>query len=126
MSDAQEATGHRCWLVPDAFLPGESARGATSHESACVLNTGRAQVRLRFTFFFEDRPPRASHELVLGGHRTWHVRLDDPGTLGVELPVDTPFAYRVDADGLVTVQHSRLDVSHGGYTLATTTALPAT
>ncbi|QBI20199.1 hypothetical protein ER308_11900 [Egibacter rhizosphaerae] len=124
MTERAHPTGSRCWLVPDAFLPGASGRGAISHEAVCVLNTGSEAARLRLTFYFEDREPDQSRELVVEGRRTWHIRLDDAGALGLELPVDTPFAYQVDSDEPVTVQHSRLDTSHGGYTLATTAAIP--
>jgi hypothetical protein len=114
--------GKRCWYVPDAYLPAESSPAAPSHEAACLLNVGDQEARVRFTFFFEDRDPLGPVELVLGARRTWHVRLDDPGVLGgVELPRGVPYAYTVESDVPVVLQHSRLDTS-AGYTLFTTIA----
>ena len=41
---------------------------------------------------------------------------------GVELPRGVPFAYAVESDEPVVLQHSRLDTSAGAYTLFTTIA----
>jgi hypothetical protein len=118
-----DAPGRRRWFVPDAYLPADSSGGFVSHEAACVLNAGVRDARLRFTFFFEDRDPIGPVELTLAARRTWHVRLDDPAVLGgVELPRGVPYAYSVESDVPVVLQHSRLDTSGGGYTLFTTIA----
>jgi hypothetical protein len=114
--------GKRRWFVPDAFLPAESSAAAPSHESACLLNAGGEDAHVRFTFFFEDRDPLGPVEVRLGARRTWHVRLDDPAQLGgLELPRAVPYAYTVESDVPIVVQHSRLDTS-AGYTLFTSIA----
>lgn len=114
--------GKRHWFVPDAFLPADSSGGFASHESACLLNAGNENARVTFTFFFEDRDPLGPVELTLAARRTWHVRLDDPAQLaGVELPRGVPYAYSVESNVPIVLQHSRLDTS-GGYTLFTTIA----
>jgi hypothetical protein len=118
-----DAPGKRRWYVPDAFLPAESSDAAVSHESACLLNAAETDAHVRFTFFFEDREPIGPVELTLGGLRTRHVRLDDRASLGgVELPRGVPYAYALESDVPVVLQHSRLDTSAGGYTLFTTIA----
>ena len=105
--------------MADGFLPAEPP----SHEAACVLNAGVREAQLRFTFFFEDREPLGPVELILPARRTRHLRLDDPAQLGgLELPRGVPYAYAVESDERVVVQHSRLDTSGGGYTLFTTIA----
>jgi hypothetical protein len=114
--------GKTRWFVPDAFLPAESSHGVDSHESACLLNCGDREARLRLTFYFEDREPMGPVDLVLGARRGRHVRLDDPRAIGVELPRGVPYAYAVESDVPVVLQHSRLDTSAGGYTLFTTIA----
>ena len=115
--------GKRKWFVPDAYLPEASSGKAMSHEASCLLNTSDEDARVRFTFYFEDREPVGPVQLVLGARRTRHVRLTDSGALsGVELPRDVPFAYAVESDVPIVVQHSRLDTSAGAYTLATTVA----
>jgi hypothetical protein len=111
------------WFVPDAYLPAESSHGVASHEAACLLNTGVRDATLRFTFFFEDRDPVGPIEITLGARRTRHVRLDDPASIGgLELPRGVPYAYSVESDEPVVLQHSRLDTSAGAYSLFTTIA----
>ena len=117
------APGKLRWYVPDGFLPADSSHGAVSHEAACVLNAGAVVAHLCFTFFFEDRGPVGPVELELGARRTRHIRLEDPASLGgVELPRGVPYAYSVESDVPVVLQHSRLDTSAGAYTLFTTIA----
>ena len=118
-----EPKGRHRWYVPDAFLPADSSHGVESHESACLLNTGGRDAAAQLTFFFEDREPAGPVELRLPAQRTRHVRLTDPAALGgLELPRGVPFAYAVESDVPIVVQHSRLDTSAGAYTLATTIA----
>ena len=108
--------------MPDGFLPGESV-GAPSHEAACLLNIDDRDARVRLTFYFENREPLGPVEVLLPHGRTRHLRLDDPTSLGgLELPRDVPYAYAVESDIPIVVQHSRLDTSSGGYTLFTTIA----
>ena len=108
--------------MPDAYLPEASSGAAVSHEASCLLNTSDEDAHVRFTFYFEDREPVGPVDVTLGARRTWHVRLDDPGQLGgVELPRSVPYAYSVESDVPIVVQHSRLDTSEG-YTLFTTIA----
>jgi hypothetical protein len=115
--------GKQRWFVPDAFLPEESSHGVPSHEAACLLNVADSEAHVRFTFFFEDRDPIGPVEIVLGARRTSHVRLDDPDALGgTELPRGVPYAYALESDMPVVLQHSRLDTSAGAYTLFTTIA----
>jgi hypothetical protein len=115
--------GKQHWFVPDAFLPADSSHGVASHEAACLLNVGERDARVRFTFFFEDREPLGPVELTLEARRTRHVRLDDPGAIGgVELPRGVPYAYTVESNLPIVLQHSRLDTSASAYTLFTTIA----
>jgi hypothetical protein len=120
---AMTAAGRRRWFVPDGFLPAESSHGVESHEAACLLNVSDEEAHVAFVFYFEDREPTGPVELAVGARRTRHVRLDDPDVLGgVELPRGVPYAYAVQSDVPVVLQHSRLDTSAGAYTLFTTIA----
>ena len=87
--------------MPDAYLPAESSHDLESHEAACLLNVSDEDASVAFTL---------------------HGRLDRADQLGVELPRGTPFAYAVESDVPVVLQHSRLDTTAGGYTLFTTIA----
>src|SRR5918999_3290929 len=123
--DKVKAAGKRRWFVPDAYLPAESSHGLESHEAACFLNVSDEDAAATFTFYFEDREPIADVILSLGARRTRHVRLDRADELGAELPRGTPFAYAVESDVPIVLQHSRLDTTAGGYTLITTIAYSA-
>ena len=113
--------GKTKWFVPDGYLPADSSHGVESHEAACLLNTSDRDARIAFTFYFEDREQVGPVEVVVGSRRTRHVRLDDPAAVGgVELPRGVPFAYAVESDEPVVLQHSRLDTSAGAYALFTT------
>jgi len=114
--------GRLRWFVPDGYLPAESSHGIESHEAACLLNVSDEEARVTFTFYFEDREPLGGIRLTLAAKRTRHVRLDRRDELGVELPRGVPFAYTVESDVPVVLQHSRLDTTAGGYTLLTTIA----
>ncbi len=115
--------GKRHWFVPDAFLPADSSHGVESHECACLLNAGDVPAQVRLTFFFEDREPLGPVEQTLAAHRARHVRLDDPASIGgIELSRGVPYAYTVESDVPIVVQHSRLDTSAGAYSLFTTIA----
>lgn len=114
--------GKRRWYVPDGYLPGDSSHGVVSHEAACLLNTGDRDAELLFTFFFEKQDPIGPVPVKLAARRVLHVRLDDPNAIGVELPKGVPYAYSVESDVPVVLQHSRLDTTAGGYTLFTTIA----
>jgi hypothetical protein len=122
VEDRKINDGKRKWFVPDAYLPEASSGSAVSHEASCLLNTTDEDAHVRFTFYFEDREPVGPVDGTLGARRTWHVRLDDPSQIGgVELPRGVPYAYTVESDVPIVVQHSRLDTSEG-YTLFTTIA----
>ena len=117
------SAGKLRWFVPDGYLPAESSHGVESHEAACLLNVSDRDAHVLFMFYFEDREPLGPVEIVVGAARTRHVRLDDPAALGgIELPRGVPYAYALESDVPVVVQHSRLDTSAGAYTLFTTIA----
>ena len=111
--------GKHRWFVPDAYLPAESSHSIESHEAACLLNVSDDDARVVFTFSFEEREPVVAPVLHLGARRTRHVRLDRVDQVGVDLPKGVPFAYALESDVPIVVQHSRLDTT-AGYALFTT------
>lgn len=113
--------GRRVWLVPDAYLPPltpedearrAAGKGYWSHESLCVVNTRAKAARLRLSFYFEDRPPQKNVTVTVEAERTRHIRFDRPEQLGgFRVPAGVPYALRIESDGPVVVQHSRLDTT---------------
>lgn len=91
----EKEIGAKIWFIPDAYLPSIGDPNLPSHES---------------TFYFEDKDPIESKEIIVPPERTWHVRLDRAKeVLGVRLERDVPFAIKVESDVKIIVQHSRLD-----------------
>lgn len=115
--------GAKIWLIPDAYLPEIGDPNLPSHESTCILNVNDRPAKVKFTFYFEDRDPIESKEIIVLPKRTWHVRLDkSEEILGVKLERNVPFAIKVESDVRIVVQHSRLDTRQPN--LSYMTAIP--
>lgn len=123
---AKKSAGAKAWFVPDCFLPERSSGGLASHEAACVLNLSRRPATLRFTVYFEDRPPLTGLRAACPAERTNHIHLKRLRTArGKTIPVGVPFALKVESDVPVVVQHTRLDTTQPALALMTTLAFPA-
>jgi len=106
----EKEIGANVWLIPDAYLPLIGDPNLPSHESTCILNVNKKPAKVKFTFYFENKDPIESKEIIVPPERTWHVRLDkSEEILGVRLERDVPFAIKVESDVKIVVQHSRLD-----------------
>src|SRR5438067_8188525 len=95
-----DAVGSRRWAIAEGYIPASSTgegRALTSHETACMLNTGDEDATVRITVFFADREPAGPYVLTVGARRTRHVRfndLKDPEPI----PVGTDFASMIESD----------------------------
>jgi hypothetical protein len=117
--------GAYVWLIPDGYIPRESAGTQPSHEAICVLNTAGEEAHLSITFYFEDRDPIKDVRVTVPPERTRHIRTDLPEHLGgAAVPKGVPYAVRVSCDVAVTVQHSRMDTSQEALALMSTIAHP--
>jgi hypothetical protein len=120
-------TGRRCWIIPEGFIPSESAsadRALLSHETACILNTNDGPAEVRITVYFTDREPAGPYRVAVAARRTLHLRfneLDDPEPI----PRDTDYSSVIESDVPVIVQHTRLDSRRSEIALMTTIAFPA-
>ena len=99
-----EGEGAKVWLVPDCYLPEPGNDPLKGHEAICLLNTGTVVANVTLDFYFEDREPIKDVEVHPGRERTWHVRLDDPEKLGVEIPRLVPYTIRVRSDVNIVMQ----------------------
>jgi hypothetical protein len=119
-----EPMGRRRWAIAEGYLPGSSTGPdpeMTSHETACLLNTGDEDAHVEITLYFEDREPVGPYRLTVPARRTMHARfndLDDPEPV----PRDTDYASVVVSDVPVVVQHTRLDSRQAENALLSTTA----
>jgi hypothetical protein len=115
--------GANIWLIPDAYLPPIGDPNLPSHEATCILNANKKPAKVKFTFYFEDREPIESKEIIVPPERTWHVRLDRAEEiLGVKLETGVPFAIKVESDTKIVVQHSRLDTRQSNLAYMTSMA----
>jgi hypothetical protein len=123
---AIQKAGGKVWIVPDCFLPAQSTGDLKSHESTCVLNIGKKQAALKLTAYFENREPMDGFRATCPARRTNHIRLDSlKDRRGKVIPVNTPFALKIESSVKVVVQHTRLDTSQPALALMTTMAYPA-
>jgi hypothetical protein len=118
--------GQKVWAIAEGYIPQGSTGPApemTSHETACILNTGDLDAHILITLYFEDREPVGPYEVTVAARRTLHLRfneLDDPEPV----PLATPFASIIAADAPIIVQHTRLDSRQAENALMTTMAFP--
>jgi hypothetical protein len=120
------AIGARRWVIADGYLPEWSQGPApefTSHEAACILNTGGRPASVRLTVFFEERDP-VEYTLEVAAGRTLHQRLGDLRD-PEPIPTGLGYSYVIEADVPVVVQHTRLDSRQSANAVTSTIAYPA-
>jgi hypothetical protein len=116
--------GKRRWAIAEGMIPSESVSqdpALISHETACILNAGETQARIRIMVFFKDRDPAGPYKLTVPSKRTLHLRfndLNDPEPI----PRDTDYASVIESDVPIVVQHTRLDSRQAELSLLSTIA----
>jgi hypothetical protein len=121
------ALGRTVWVIPEGYVPAESTGpepAMTSHETACLLNTGPADAHVEITLYYTDRPPVGPYRVTVPAERTVHLRfneLSDPEPV----PRDTDYASVLVSDAPVVCQHTRLDSRQAENALLSTVAYPA-
>ena len=121
-----KAIGSKVWAIPEGYIPSKSTGPhpqMTSHETACILNTGDKDAQVEITIFYTDKDPVGPYKLVVPAKRSKHVRfndLNDP----VEIPKDTEYACVIKSDQPIVVQHTRLDSRQAENALMSTMAFP--
>jgi hypothetical protein len=121
------ALGRRRWVIAEGYIPGQSTGpepDMTSHETACLLNTGDQDANVEIQLYFTDREPAGPYRVTVHARRTLHLRfnaLTDPEPV----PRDTDYASVITADVPIVVQHTRLDSRQAENALLSTVAYPA-
>lgn len=125
-TEAAEGLGKHVWVIPEGYLPPDSTGPQpqmTSHEAACILNTGNDAASVEITIYFADRDPLGPYRVEVPGQRTAHIRfndLKDPAPI----PRDTDYASVIRSDRAIVVQHTRLDSRQAENALLSTVAFP--
>ncbi len=116
--------GRQTWVIAEGYIPSESngpAPQMTSHETACLLNTGGQDAHVEITIFYANRDPAGPYRVVVPARRTLHLRfnnLKDPEPI----PRDTDYSSVIESDVPIVVQHTRLDSRQSAAALLSTIA----
>lgn len=127
MTKSADALGRLRWAIAEGYIPGWShgpEPEMTSHETACLLNTGDTDANVRITIYFEDREPVGPYHVLVPARRTRHVRFNDLSS-PAPIPRATPYASVIESDVPIVVQHTRLDSRQAENALLTTIAFAA-
>lgn len=123
---AENGIGRRHWAIAEGYVPSTSTGpepAMTSHETACILNTGDQDAHVEISLYFTDRDPVGPYRVCVAARRTCHLRfneLDDPEPV----PRDTDYASVYASDMPIVVQHTRLDSRQAELALLSTVAFP--
>jgi hypothetical protein len=118
--------GRKRWVIAEGYIPGSSTgsgRAFESHETACILNAGERDAKVRITLFFADRDPVGPYLVTVPARRTRHLRFNDLAQ-PEPVPRDTDYSSLFESDEPVVVQHTRLDSRRAELALLSTIAFP--
>ena len=116
--------GKKVWAIAEGYIPTWSTGQApelTSHEAACILNTGEETAHVELTIYFADKAPVGPYRLEVESKRSLHIRfneLKDPAPIEPGSTYSSVFV----ADVPVVIQHTRLDSRQAANALMTTIA----
>jgi len=116
--------GKKRWAIAEGYIPGWShgpEPQMTSHETACLLNSGDQDAQVRITIYFADREPAGPYRVTVPARRTRHIRFNDLKE-PEPVPRDTDYASVIESDVPIVVQHTRLDSRQAENALITTIA----
>jgi hypothetical protein len=116
--------GAKKWAVAEGYIPAWSngpEPQMLSHETVCMLNTSKDDAHVEIMIYFSDKHPVGPYRVRVPAQRTLHLRfnnLTDPKPV----PKDTDYAWTVESDVPIVVQHTRLDSRQAENTIMTTIA----
>lgn len=122
----ETAIGSKTWAIAEGYIPSASTGPEpemTSHETACILNSGDKDAHVELTIYYTDKEPVGPYKIVVAARRSKHIRFNDL-TDPAEIPRDTEYSCVLTSDQPVIVQHTRLDSRQAENALTTTMAFP--
>jgi len=122
--EEEDGLGRRTWVIAEGYIPSEStgpAPAMTSHETACILNTGERAAEIEITLYFSDREPAGPYRVRVEARRTLHLRFNDFES-PEPVPRDTDYASVFRSNVPVVIQHTRLDSRQPPHALLSTVA----
>lgn len=109
MKDQPIDKGKKQWVYPDLELPPPGDFPLKGHESLIVLNMNDSDASIIITLYFTDKEPVSLPALTVKARRVRCLRLDKEEEIGIQLPRETQYALRLNADVPVIAQYGRLD-----------------
>ncbi len=109
MKDQPADKGKKQWVYPDLELPPPGDFPLKGHESLIILNMNDSDASIIITLYFTDKEPISLPALTVKARRVRCLRLDKEEEIGIQLPRETQYALRLNADIPVVVQYGRLD-----------------
>ncbi len=119
-----EHLGKKTWVIAEGYIPayGNGPQPQfTSHETACILNTGKTTAEVEIYIFFAGRGPAGPYKVQVKGERTLHLRFNDLSHPEV-IPKDTDYSSVIKSNVPIVVQHTRLDSRQAENALLSTIA----
>lgn len=119
-----EHLGKKTWVIAEGYIP-KYGNGPepefTSHETACILNTGDKEANIKITIFFADKEPIGPYHVKVDPRRTSHLRFNNLKH-PEPVPKGTDYSSVIESDVPVVVQHTRLDSRQAENALLSTIA----
>lgn len=113
--------GKKVWYFPDAEMPPEGDYPIKGHESIIILNPNNQEARIKMTLYFTDREPIENICFSVLPRRVRCIRTNNKEELcGVEIPVETQYAIKIESDVPVIAQYGRLDTRQSNMAFYTT------
>ena len=109
MKDQPADKGKKQWVYPDLELPPPGDFPLKGHESLIILNMNDSDASILITLYFTDKEPISLPALTVKARRVRCLRLDKEEEIGIQLPRETQYALRLNADVPVVAQYGRLD-----------------
>jgi len=109
MKDLQNDLGKTQWVYPDLELPPPGDFPLKGHESLIILNMNDTDAAITITLYFTDQEPVTLTPVKVSARRVRCLRLDNKEGIGIQIPRETQYALRLNADLPVVAQYGRLD-----------------
>ena len=102
--------GKRIWFFPDGDRPPFGDSPLKGHESIVVLNPNKGQAVIKITFYYEDREPVTTDEIVVDAERVCCMKTHEEKYFKDKTQLTgTQYALKVEGSIPVIVQYGRLD-----------------
>ncbi len=102
--------GKKVWFFPDGDRPPFGDSQLKGHESVVILNPNQEQAAVRITFYYEDRDPVTTEEILVGAERVCCMKTHEEKYFKDKTqPLETQYAMKVESSVPVIVQYGRLD-----------------